>query len=36
MKYIVKPSTNYKEGYCYVCTEQCQNDCTTQCIDKTS
>ncbi|WP_083238855.1 Clo7bot family Cys-rich peptide [Caloranaerobacter ferrireducens] len=33
MKYIVKPATDYKEGYCYVCGTQCQNKCGEQTIN---
>ncbi|MCG8538705.1 MAG: Clo7bot family Cys-rich peptide [Clostridia bacterium] len=34
MKYLVQPSKNITEGYCYGCGSQCQNDCTNQCMSK--
>ncbi|WP_082154069.1 Clo7bot family Cys-rich peptide [Gottschalkia purinilytica] len=31
MKYVVKPSKSFTEGYCFSCTSQCQNNCGGQC-----
>ncbi|KNF09418.1 Cys-rich peptide, Clo7bot family [Gottschalkia purinilytica] len=31
MKYVIKPLKAFVEGYCYMCREQCQNLCGTQC-----
>lgn len=34
MKFVIKPSSKKRLGYCFGCGEQCQNDCGKQCASK--